>query len=105
MSRGTVDDHHPLDGGPLEPIGTELGGKRGLAERDPRARVLQEEVERVLICLGVQKHRHEAGAHRAEEGGRVDRRVVEEERDPLAAPQTGALKARPQRAASAISSR
>jgi hypothetical protein len=83
-----VDDNDLFKRGASERLRPEAFGQRGLAQGDARLGVVQEEVQNVGLGLDIQQHRNETGACGAEERCRVDRRIVQEEGNAVAAFET-----------------
>ena len=81
----TIDDDQGGERGVLAGLGIEACTELGVGDSDRRAGIGEIELQEVRRRQRVDQQRHEAGAHRAEERGRISRRVVEEQQDAIAA--------------------
>ena len=83
---GAVDhDQRVRAACPCRPRALKRDAEFGIGDRDRGAGVGEIELQQVRRRQRVDQQRHEAGAHRAEEGRRIGRRVVEEQQDAVAA--------------------
>ncbi len=90
---GAVDHDQRVQRRVLAGLRVEARRKFGVGDRDGGAGVREIELQQVRRRQRVDQQRHEADAHRAEERGRIGRRVVEEHQDAVAALQAERLKA------------
>ena len=88
-----IDDDQRVQWRVLAGDGIEADAKFRIRDCNRRARIREIELQQVRRRHRADQQRHEAGANRAEERGRVGRRIVEEHQDAVAAMQPQRLEA------------